>query len=219
VQGYTATAAGAALLPFILIMFFLSRWSGGLVERYGGRLPLVLGPIIAAIGFALFVVPGVGANYWSKFFPAVAVLGLGMAVSVAPLTTVVMNSVPGNRVGIASGINNAVSRVASLLAIAVFGIVMLHVFSGSLGSRLSNIELPALVRSSLADQRINLAAMKIPEELPPPAKEAVHGSINESFVDSFRGIMILGAALALASGISSLLLISGRAKPVQSPRT
>src|SRR5206468_2600975 len=85
---------------FFLIMFFLSRWSGGLVERYGGRLPLVFGPMVAAIGFALFIVPGVGAHYWSKFFPAVAVLGLGMAVSVAPLTTVVMNSVPRNRVGV-----------------------------------------------------------------------------------------------------------------------
>src|SRR5437660_6513590 len=165
VQGYTATAAGGALLPFILIVFFLSRWSGGLVERYGGRLPLVVGPIIAAVGFALFVVPGVGAHYWSKFFPAVAVLGLGMAVSVAPLTTVVMNSVPGNRVGVASGINNAISRVAGLLAIAVFGILMLDLFNHSLDSRLSQLRLPASVQISLANQRINLAAIKIPEEL------------------------------------------------------
>jgi len=219
VQGYTATAAGAALLPFILIMFFLSRWSGGLVERYGGRLPLVLGPIIAAIGFALFVVPGVGAHYWSKFFPAVAVLGLGMAVSVAPLTTLVMNSVPGNRVGIASGINNAVSRVAGLLAIAVFGILMLNVFNHSLDSRLSQLRLPASVQTSLANQRINLAAIKIPKELAPPLQQPVRQAIDESFVHGFRGVMVLGAALALASGITSLLLISGRATRAQPPGT
>ena len=217
VQGYTATAAGAALLPFILIIFFLSRWSGGLVERYGGRLPLVLGPIIAAIGFALFVVPGVGAHYWSKFFPAVVVLGLGMAVSVAPLTTVVMNSVPENRVGVASGINNAISRVASLLAIAVFGILMLNLFDHSLDSRLSQLRLPASVQISLANQRINLAAIKIPEELAPPLLRPVRASINESFVHGFRGIMILGASLALASGITSLLLINGRATRAQPP--
>jgi EmrB/QacA subfamily drug resistance transporter len=217
VQGYTATAAGAALLPFILIMFFLSRWSGGLVGRYGGRLPLVLGPIIAAIGFALFVVPGVGAHYWSKFFPAVAVLGLGMAVSVAPLTTVVMNSVPQNRVGIASGINNAVSRVAGLLAIAVFGILMLDLFNHSLDSRLSKLQLPAFVQTSLANQRINLAAVKIPDELAPPLQQPVRESINESFVHGFRGVMVLGAVLALASGIASLLLISGRAARAQPP--
>jgi MFS family permease len=219
VQGYTATAAGAALLPFILIMFFLSRWSGGLVERYGGKLPLVLGPTISAIGFALFAVPGVGAHYWSTFFPAAAVLGLGMAVSVAPLTTVVMNSVPRNRVGVASGINNAVSRVAGLLAIAVFGIVMLHVFSDSLDSRLSKLRLPASVQSALADQRINLAAAAVPEDLAPALQQAVRRSIDESFVQGFRTVMLLGAALALASGITSLLLITNRTKSVQLPHT
>src|SRR6266513_1795940 len=219
VQGYTATAAGAALLPFILIMFFLSRWSGVLMERYGGKLPLILGPTISAIGFALFAVPGVGAHYWSKFFPAAAVLGLGMAVSVAPLTTVVMNSVPRNRVGTASGINNAVSRVAGLLAIAVFGILMLDLFNHSLDSRLSQLRLPASVQTSLANQRINLAAIKIPEELPPPLQQPVRQSINESFVHGFRGVIVLGAVLALASGIASLLLISGRATRTQPPDT
>jgi EmrB/QacA subfamily drug resistance transporter len=219
VQGYTATAAGAALLPFILILFLLSRWSGGLVERYGGKLPLVLGPTISAIGFALFAVPGVGAHYWSTFFPAAAVLGLGMAVSVAPLTTVVMNSVPRNRVGIASGINNAVSRVAGLLAIAVFGIVILGVFSRSLDFRLSKLKLPTSVQSALADQRINLAAAAVPEDLGPALQQAVHRSIDESFVQGFRTVMLLGAALALASGITSLVLITSRTKSLQLPHS
>src|SRR5207249_11998101 len=107
VLGYTATAAGADLLPFLLIMFFLSRWSGGLVARYGAKLPLIVGAIIATVGFALFAVPGVGANYWSRFFPADDVFGLGMAVSVAPLTKTVMSVVPENGVGIASGTHNA----------------------------------------------------------------------------------------------------------------
>jgi EmrB/QacA subfamily drug resistance transporter len=215
IQGYSATAAGAALLPFILIMFLLSRWSGGLVHRYGAKLPLVIGPTIAAVGFALFVVPGVGANYWSEFFPAVVVLGLGMAVSVAPLTTTVMNSVPGNRVGIASGINNAISRAAGLLAIAVLGIVMLHIFNRSLDRQLSSLALPQSIQQSLNEQRINLAAEKIPEQIAPALRERVRRTINESFVAGFRRVMLIGAGLALTGAVISLLLIAGNAKSEQ----
>ncbi len=210
VQGYTATEAGAALLPFILIIFFLSRWSGGLVLRYGAKRPLVIGPVIAAMGFALFAVPGVRANYWTEFFPATVVLGLGMAVSVAPLTTTVMNAVPENRVGIASGINNAISRAAGLLAVAVFGILMLQVFDRSLDARLSNVELPANIKHSLDDQRTKLAGVAFPEETPLPLRETLRQAINESFVQGFRSVMVLGAVLALASGIISWVLISDR---------
>jgi EmrB/QacA subfamily drug resistance transporter len=207
VQSFSATAAGAATLPFILIMFGLSRWSGGLVKRYGSRLPLTIGPIVAAIGFALFIRAGVGGSYWTEFFPAVMVLGLGMAISVAPLTTTVMNSVKESRAGIASGVNNAVSRTAGLLAIAVLGLVMFHAFNSRLDQKLDQIAVAPEVRAALDDQRINLAAAEIPKTVDEQTRKTIDQAIDESFVSGFRRVMIMGAALALASSLTAWLVI------------
>lgn len=212
VQRYSPTAAGAALLPLILIIFLLSRWSGALVQHYGARIPLVVGPLIAAVGFTLFILPGVGGIYWETFFPAAVVLGVGMAVSVAPLTTTVMSSVARDRVGVASGINNAVSRAAGLLAIAVLGIVILHIFDRSLDSRLARLDLSASIQQSLNAQRGRLAGVELPESIPARTRELLMDAINRSFIDGFRGVMLAGAALALGSAVTALLLIRGDPK-------
>jgi EmrB/QacA subfamily drug resistance transporter len=209
VQGYSSTAAGAAILPFILIMFGLSRWSGGLVKRYGSRLPLVIGPLIAGMGLALFARAGVRDNYWTAFFPAVVVLGLGMAISVAPLTTTVMNSVPENRAGIASGINNAVSRTAGLLAIAVLGLVMFQTFDACLDHGLDQFRAPA-IRAALKDERIKLAAAEVPAGIDELTRIQLKQLINQCFVRGFRWVMACGAALALVSSLTSLLLLESR---------
>lgn len=205
VQHYSPTAAGAALLPFILIMFLLSRWAGGLVQKYGGKIPLIVGPGIAAIGFALFILPGIGGNYWKTFFPPVIVLGIGMAISVAPLTTIVMNSVAETRAGVASGINNAVSRVAGLLAIAVLGIVMLQSFNHTLDAKLS--VLPSPIRHSLDQQRAKLAAADLPQNIPSVVRIRLHDAIDYSFVAGFRTVMFAAALLAAGGAICSWLLI------------
>jgi len=211
VQGYTATAAGAASLPFIALMFLLSRWSGGLVDRYGARRPLVVGPIVAATGFALFAVPSSGGSYWTTFFPAVVVLGFGMAISVAPLTTTVMNSVSEGRAGIASGINNAVSRLAAVLAIAILGIVMLASFNRHLGNNLAEIGLSPEIRLEIDAQRIKLAAIEIPAELDVTTKATIKGFIDESFIAGFRLVMWIASALAIASAAIAWFVI--RDKP------
>ncbi len=207
VQGYSTTATGAAVLPVILIIFFLSRWSGGLVDRYGSRNPLIIGPVIVALGFVLFAVPSIGGSYWKEFFPAVIVLGLGMAVAVAPLTTVVMNSVGRDRVGTASGINNAVARVASVLAIAVLGIVMVKAFSSQLNSSLVQLKLPPGVLEELQENEIKLAGLQIPVGLSPGVEAAVNESIGQAFVFGFRVVMLICTGLCLGSAAVAWYLI------------
>ena len=213
VQGYSATAAGAAWLPFILIMFLLSRWSGGLVQRYGAKAPLVAGPGIAASGYALFLIPGVGGSYWTTFFPAMVVLGLGMAVSVAPLTTTVMNAVPEKRAGVASGVNNAVSRIGGLLGIAVLGIVIVHSFNSELDRRLARMDITAEARRAIDAQRDRLAGAEPKANINGETRAALKQAINESFVFGFRRVMLAAVGLALASALVAFMVIENRSDP------
>jgi EmrB/QacA subfamily drug resistance transporter len=209
VQGYSPTATGAAVLPFILLIFLLSRWSGGLVARYGARGPLIIGPLIAALGFLLFAVPSVGDSYWTAFFPAVVVLGLGLAVTVAPLTTVVMDSVDHDRVGTASGINNAVARVAGVLAIAVLGVVMVNTFGSRLNQSLAHLQLPPAILQQLRADEIKLAGLPVPAGLNPGTRAAIEQLIGEAFVFGFRIIMLICAGLSVASAVVSRRMIPG----------
>jgi hypothetical protein len=210
VQKYSATSAGAALLPFILIMFLLSRWSGGLVKRYGAKLPLVVGPAVAAVGFALFIRPGMGGGYFATFFPAVVVLGLGMAISVAPLTTTVMNAVGESQAGIASGVNNAVSRTAGLIAVAALGLVMLRAFDDHFDQRLLDLGVSPPVQRALQEQRAKLAGAIVPADLDPGLRTALRQAIDESFVFGFRKVMMIAVALALLASLVAWRWIGGK---------
>lgn len=207
VQEYSATETGIAILPLILLMFFLSRWSGGLVAHYGARGPLILGPLIATLGFALFAVPSVGGSYWRTFFPAMVILGFGMAVTVAPLTTVVMNSVDQDRVGTASGINNAVARVAGVLAIAVLGIVMVKAFGSRLEHSVAQFSLPPGVLQDLRAGEIKLAGLQVPAGLDPATRTEIKEAIGKSFVFGFRVVISICASLSLASAAVAWLMI------------
>src|SRR6267378_6174162 len=207
VQRYSTTATGAAALPLILLLFFLSRWSGGLVARYGPKAPLIVGPLIAAGGFLLFAWPSVGGSYWTTFFPAFVVLGLGMAVSVAPLTTVVMASVERDRAGTASGINNAVARVAGVLAIAILGLVMVEAFQHRLLDSLSALNLSPSVLQEIRSNAVKLGGLNVPSNLPSSMSAIVRADIVQAFVFAFRLIMMVCAGLAVASAWIALRMI------------
>jgi EmrB/QacA subfamily drug resistance transporter len=147
-HGYTATEAGAALLPVPVIIGLLSRFTGGLTSRFGSRALLAVGPGVAGVGFMLMAMPFVHGSYWVGVFPALVVLGLGMTITVAPLTTTVMGAVRSDRTGVASGINNAVARVANLLAVAVLGIVFVWSHQAALAARLDALHVPRDVRQT-----------------------------------------------------------------------
>jgi EmrB/QacA subfamily drug resistance transporter len=199
IQKYSATATGAAGLPMILLMALLSRWSGGLITRYGSKAPLMVGPLIAAAGFLLFAIPGMRAHYWTAFFPAFIVLGLGAAVTVAPLTTVVMNSVDRERAGTASGINNAVARVAGVLAVAILGAAMVSAFAHSLRNSLADLNLNAHLRQELESNVARLASLDAPSETDPQTATMIRLAVARAFVYCFRLIMVLCAGLAMVS--------------------
>jgi EmrB/QacA subfamily drug resistance transporter len=209
VRGYGATSAGAALLPFPIIVFALSRWSGGLVARVGSRIPLTVGPVVASIGFALFARASHGGPFMTTILPAVVVLGLGMAITVAPLTTTVMDSVGSDHSGVASGVNNAVARIAGLIAIAVFGVIVSRRFDAGIASRLERLALPADARAAVDRQLPRMAGADLGAipSLPPERRAEVREALDLSFGAAFRVAMLGAALLALvAAGIGAAIV-------------
>lgn len=206
VQGYSPAEAGAAFLPFVGTMSLLSRFTGALADRIGPRPLLILGPLVAAIGLALLARPGIGGTYWTTFFPGILILGLGMSITVAPLTTTVMTSIDDERhAGAASGINNAVARAAGLLAVAILGAVAVWIFARDLDARLA--DQPAEVRAAMLAQREHLAEAK------PPAganEQVVRDAVRHAFVRAFRVATLASAALAALSALGALAITAPR---------
>jgi hypothetical protein len=182
-------------------MFALSRWSGGLVARTGARLPLTAGPLIAALGLALFARVSASDSYWTGVFPAVVVLGLVMATVVAPLTTTVMGAVPSDHAGVASGINNTVSRVAGLLTIAAFGVVLTGRFNEKIRPTLEQSWITPDVKARIEKETSKLAGAQLDSiPLDPRRRVALQGAVSESFLAGFRLVALEAAVLALIAG-------------------
>jgi EmrB/QacA subfamily drug resistance transporter len=217
VHGYSATEAGAAFLPFTIVLALLSKWGGGLVDRFGARLPLIVGPAVVAVGFLLLSLPGTGGMYWTTFFPPMLVLGFGLAITVAPLTTTVLNSVAQHQTGVASGINNAVAQVASLLLIAVLGTVGIATLNRSLDQHIQSSQASADVHKIADMARRGFVMPAMPAGTSEQTQRAAHAVIADSFLDTIRHVMLLAAALSLASAAAAALTIRTSPTSRESP--
>ncbi|HLJ39833.1 MAG TPA: DHA2 family efflux MFS transporter permease subunit [Steroidobacteraceae bacterium] len=201
-RGYSATAAGAIYLPFTIVLGLLSRWSGGLVDRFGARAPLVAGPSLVALGFVLV---GIGDGHYRITFAAMIVLGLGMALTAAPLTTVVVNCVPAHRTGVASGINNAVATVGGLMLIAVLGSLALGIFDRSLDRSLGAGGTSAAVREAVQAARGGFVIPPMPAGMTAGEEGQARSLIAGALVATLRLTMWVAAVLALLSAVTAAL--------------
>ncbi|MBV8284431.1 MAG: MFS transporter, partial [Candidatus Eremiobacteraeota bacterium] len=191
---------GLSMLPFIVLMVLLSRFSGALAYRIGARSLLVAGPLVTAAGFALLALLR-DLHYWNAIFPAVTCIGFGMGLTVAPLTTTLLESVPEGHVGLASGVNNATSRVAGRLSIAVLGVLLGVVFNARLSARIA--QLSPQLQAQVDAQRPAMAAARFSD----PRETA---AVRDSYADGFRAVAFACAFLAAASAGVSATAVSGR---------
>ncbi len=199
IQRYPPEVASLSLLPLALSLIILSSFMGGLVARVGARPLLTIGPAIAGVGMFLLGVPevtGGAGEYWTTFFPGSLLLGIGMGITVAPLTTTVMNSAPSEMSGTASGINNAVSRAAGVLAIAIFTALALATFAGAVSSRTADLAISEDAQAQISEESAKLANARAPESLSADEQIVVNDAFRLSFVDSYRLIAWGSAALA-----------------------
>lgn len=199
VQGFKPLQAGMALLPFVLLVSILSRWAGGISDRLGPRIPLMVGACFAGGGFLLLTLPDANASYLWGFMPALMMIGFGMGICVTPVTVAALNAAGSDHVGIASAINNMAARTGGLIAVAVFGLILAYGFNAKLTDGLAQLDLPATARLALDLQRDKLAAAQIPAELSPDQQLAVISAIKIAFVGGYRWAMLVAALMAFAS--------------------
>lgn len=201
VQGYTATEAGAAFLPFTLILGFGSTFAGGMIRKFNPRMILTLGPLVAAVGFAALALPGTHASYVWGFLPGIVIIGAGMTLSVAPLTTVVLSAVPERHTGAASGANNTAARLGGVLAVAVLTTVAVRFFAGSLASQLYAAHVPATLVEQLLGGASRLAELGPPSGAPQAVAISVNDAVALAYVKTFRVLTLVCGALAATSGL------------------
>ncbi len=211
VHGYSAFASGSVFLPFVAMALLIGRLSGRICARFGAKMPLIVASLSVAAGLLLFALPGAGhGSYWISFFPAMIVQGFGMALAITPLTTVALGSVESEHSGLASGVNNAVTRVAGLLAVAVLGVLVYGAFSASLDARMEEMEMPGEIRIAMEAAKADLGAAEAPAGVDAGTEARIEGPVEESFVAGFRAVMLVSAGLALTSALVAALLVADK---------
>jgi MFS family permease len=213
IQGYNQLTAGLALLPMIILIAGISLFIGRYTDRTGVRLPLIMGPIITSIGFFLFSTYGITAApgaYWNTFFISILLLGVGMGITVAPLTTAVMGAISEENVGIASGINNTVARAAGVLAVALMGAWVLFSYKNTIERELSVMDIPDSIKNEITIESSNLAAAAVPNGLPLEDNHMVEKLYRISFISAFNKVVYVASILCLMGGIMAFVFIRPR---------
>ena len=215
VAGYSATEAGAAFLPLTVLMFTLSRRWGALADKYGPRWLMGIGPIIAGIGLLLLMRIDVKADYWTDLLPALVVFGLGLSMTVAPLTSTVLAAVDEKHSGVASGVNNAIARIAGLLAIAVLGAFVTTQFASVVDDRLGAAPLSSVaVAEAVTEAKARPLSTAPAQRVPPPERQVVKKALEDASASAFHLGLGIGAGLVIAGGVVSLVGIQNPRRSV-----
>lgn len=210
IQGYSQLQSGLTFLPFSLLMISLARFAGSLADRHGPRMLLIGGPALAGLGFLILSFTGQTngpEEYWTSFFPGMVVLGLGMSFTVAPLTATVMASVGDQFSGTASGVNNAVSRIAGVFANAILGALAFLFFSAALQADLKAIQITSAEKQEVMSQVVNLGNARLPASINPELKIPVEKFYRDGFINAYARIMKISAILAFLAALMAVFFI------------
>ena len=213
IQGYSQLRAGLTLLPFTILIILFSRWSGSLSDKYGPRRFLIGGPLLVSIGLLMlsFVKNTNGpSDFWVTYFPGIFIFGLGMSLTVTPLTSTVMGAFPDQYSGTASGINNAISRISNVFTNAIVGALAILFFSGYLTSEVNQIPLKDVLKNQVIQQATNLGDAKVPADVLDHNKKQVAHLYKEGFIRSYTKVMQISAAMAFAAALMAFLFISDK---------
>lgn len=213
IQGYSESFVGIAILPMTIFMLISSAYIGGIVDRYGPRTPIVGGHALTFLAFVLLAMVGITGgqhDYWKTFFLPLCLAGMGLGITLAPLTVAVLESVEESKAGIASGISNTLSRVGQVLSVAVMGGFVLSIFTSALLNDPKVRALPEAAQNQLEIASVDLGETTIPEALSPAEKANIEAAIRASHVAAYNVLLWVSAAFCLLSGILSWMMISNR---------